>query len=350
MVPVGKKLARDLYTNGGELLLPQGTVLKPSHLLYLSKFDYHQIFILEEEEENYEIKLVHSMDEVDSDVKKQEGLLSVAFVNATEKFKRIMSDVINGHIIKKSEVEETMDIIFPEVIRTNNIMRCLQTIRDKDEYTFQHSVSVSVIAIKLGQNMEMSENQLINLGIAGLMHDLGKAMVPASILHKPTHLSVQECQEMQKHPLYGYRLVKEIPFHDKKILNAVLQHHERQDGKGYPLRSTSNDIDPFSKVVAVADVFDALTSERYYRPRFNLLKAIDEIIKETTGHLDPVITRCLTRYIMNIVPGEAVKLSDGQMATVVIVNESEPMRPLVKTAERFIDLSREREISLENRV
>lgn len=342
-LPIGKVLARDIFDAEGRLLLPKNILLKPSHLHHLLNLNHNTIYVVEDSTGNFP-----SSNRVGDEY--EETLLPAAFTSVVETIRQLMCEVVEGHIIKKSEIEDAIDLILPEILHTNNVWHCLDRIRVKDDYTFQHSVSVCVIAVKIGQTLEMSEPQLRSLGIAGLLHDVGKARIPQEILQKPGPLNHEECIEMRKHPLYGSQIVNDIAFADRDIVTAVLQHHEYANGSGYPLRLSEDKIHPFSRIIAVADVFDAITSERHYRPRFPLLEAVEEITRESCGHLDPVITRRLIRYILNIVPGEKVRLNTGERARVVLANEHEPMRPLIQTADRFIDLSQERDISIENRL
>lgn len=341
-LPIGKVLARDIFDVNGQLLLPKNMLLKPSHMQYLLKMNHKTIYVIED--------AVGINPQPKTFNKYEETLLPTAFVSTVERFRYLMCEIIEGHIVKRTEVEDTLDIILPEILNTNNVWHCLAKIRDKDDYTFQHSVSVCVIAVKIGQALDMPEQELRSLGIAGLMHDVGKAKIPQEILLKPGPLTPQEMLEMRKHPLYGSQIVGDIAFPDPTIVTVVLQHHEHEDGQGYPLQLSRSKIHPLSRIVAVADVFDAITSERYYRPRFPLLHALEEINREARGHLDPAITRRLVRYILNILPGETVQLNTGEQARVIMANEREPMRPLIQTADRFIDLSEERHISIENRI
>lgn len=336
-------LARDIYDSEGRLLLPKGIMLKPSHLQHLLNLNHKTIYVIEETHSNHpQPKKIRQ--------EQEESLLTVAFASAVETVRNLMCQVIDGHIIKRSEVEDTIDLIVPEIIHTNNVWHCLNKIRVQDDYTFQHSVSVCVIAVKIGQAIDMPEGHLRQLGIAGLLHDVGKARIATEIIKKPGPLNPAELVEIRKHPLYGSQIVNDISFPDREIVTAVLQHHEYADGRGYPLQLSAENIHPYSRIIAVADVFDAITSERYYRPRFPLLNAIEEITRETCGHLDPIITRRLVRYILNIVPGEKVQLNTGEKARVILANEREPMRPLIQTADRFIDLSEERQLTIENRL
>lgn len=336
--PLGKTLAKDLYSSDGRLLMPKGIILKEYHLQQLLQRGYERIFILEDENINQS-----PSSSLDDDTH-----LPEVYANTVENMRDMMAAVSTGHMVKPSEVNESIDMLLPEVTGTNNVMKHLLNLRNKDEYTLQHSVSVGVISIKIGQAMKLADTQLKNLGIAGLLHDIGKCKIPIEIINKPGPLDAAEYREIQKHPVYGYQIVNDIKLQDPDIAIAVLQHHEHQDGQGYPLKTRGEDITLFANIIAVADVFDALTSDRAYRPRMPLLKAIDHIVKGTLGHLEPVVARRLFTYILDISVGESVLLSTGETATVILINEIDPTRPLVRIDNRFLDLKTEKDIFIQD--
>jgi putative nucleotidyltransferase with HDIG domain len=328
-LPVGKILVRDIYDARGRLLLPRGTLLQSFHIERLLRLNHHTVFIGDDEASA-----------------RTKGLLPNAFVTAVGRVRDMMERLMLGEVVPGDEVEETVDLLYPEIINTNSILTCLRSLRKTDEYTFQHSVSVCVLAVKMGQTMKIAEKHLRSLGIAGLLHDIGKSRIPPAILNKAGELSREERKQIVCHPIFGYEIVRDMQFEDSRIGISVLQHHEHLDGKGYPLGVSNGDIHLFSRIVSVADVFDALTSERLYRHRLPIPAAIEEIIDQSGSHLDPLIARRLLRYFLNVMPGEQVLLNNGELATVVLTHEAEPTRPLVRTGDRFLDLRMERHLKV----
>jgi HD-GYP domain-containing protein (c-di-GMP phosphodiesterase class II) len=173
-------------------------------------------------------------------------------------------------------------------------------------------------------------------------------MISLDIINKPGPLDDKEFKEIKKHPVYGYQIVNEIKLEDQDIPQAVLQHHEHQDGNGYPLGIRGDRINSFARIIAVADVFDALTSDRAYRPRMPLLQAVDIIIKSSCGQLDPLASRRLLSYVLDITTGEKVILSTGEEATVILKNEVDPARPLVRIGDNFLDLKTNRDVFIKD--
>ncbi|MDD2511102.1 MAG: HD domain-containing protein [Syntrophomonas sp.] len=341
-LPLGRRLAQDIYSFDGQLLMSKGRVLQESHLQQLLQRGYDYIYILEDENKD---------DMHESQISEGSGFKSLtneqlpkAFSTSVESMRQMMDRVSSGHMIKTDEVEECIDLIYDHVLQTYNVFKHLQDLRNKDEYTLQHSVSVGVLSIKIGQSLGLDADKLKNLGVAGILHDVGKSMISLDIINKPGPLDASEFQEVQKHPVYGYQIVNEIKLGDHNIAQAVLQHHEHQDGNGYPLGVRGDKINCFARIIAVADVFDALTSDRPYRSRMPLLQAADIIVKSSCGQLDPLASRRLISYILDITTGEKVILSTGEEATVILKNEVDPARPLVRIGERFLDLKTSRDI------
>ncbi|WP_061215277.1 HD-GYP domain-containing protein [Syntrophomonas wolfei] len=340
-LPLGRRLAQDLYAFDGHLLVAKGIVLQESHLQQLRQRGYEYVYIQEEDEVN-ENSLNQGIDYL---IDKQ---LPKVFSISVESMRHMMARVSSGHMIKAVEVEECIDLVYDHVLRTYNVFKYLQNLRNKDEYTLQHSVSVGILSIKIGQSLGLDTDKLRNLGIAGLLHDIGKSMISPDIINKPGPLDENEFKEIQKHPVYGYRIVNGIKLQDYDIAQAVLQHHEHQDGNGYPLGVQGDKINDFARIIAVADVFDALTSDRAYRPRMPLLQAVDIIIKSSCGQLDPLASRRLLSYVLDITTGEKVILSTGEEATVILKNEVEPARPLVRIGDNFLDLKTNRDVFIKD--
>jgi len=337
-LPVNQKLARNIYDQDGKLLLAKDIVLEPRHIEQLLKKGLEEVYLWEEEIQAGQPK------GYDNRSAQRKTQLSPGISTAVEAFRELMLSLTRGHAISLSQIEETVDLIYPEIIECNNILNQISLLRQKDEYTMKHSVSVSVIAVKLGETMGIKNSALRSLAKAALLHDIGKARVPLDIINKPARLNDKEYKEMQQHPLHGFKIAQEMQLGEKEVFTAILQHHEHFDGSGYPFRVLGHKLHIFSRIIAVADVFDALTSNRPYRKAMPLFEALDEVVNHSLGHLDPLVTRRLISYVLNIIPGEMVKLSDGSIASVVLVNQHEPQRPLIRINDQFINLQENRQL------
>ena len=162
----------------------------------------------------------------------------------------------------------------------------IDMLKVSDAYTFKHSEDVASISMIIAKQSGMSEKDVYQIGVAGLLHDLGKSEIPNEILNKPARLTEEEFALMKKHPVLGYNLLKEKPDITSEVLLGVLQHHEKTDGSGYPLGLNFERICPYARIIAVADIYDALVTERPYKKGFSPRDAV-EMIMAMTAELAP---------------------------------------------------------------
>ena len=216
------------------------------------------------------------------------------------------------------------------VLRNSTAAATLFKLRNHDEYTFNHSINVSVLSVVLGKQLGLGKPSLLNLGLAGLLHDAGKERVPASLLTKPGSLTESERKVLKTHPLEGYRALSgqaDIPL---EVLRAVLEHHERHDGSGYPRGLKGDAIAAFSRVIVVVDVYDALTSERSYKRALPPAKALSQMFQMrgrqfAEDDIDHFI-RCIGVFPV----GSFVRLTGGEHGIVISTNPGRPTKPQVK--------------------
>lgn len=241
-----------------------------------------------------------------------------------------VDDVRKGKDIDYREAEPLVDNFIESVFRNETASATLFKLRWFDEYTYTHSINVSILAIILGKHLDMDKPTLHKLGIAGLYHDAGKARIPEAILNKPGKLTEQEFQVMKSHPLEGYKLMQGQPGLDPEILRAVVEHHERFDGTGYPRGLRHDDIGRFSRIISVVDVYDALTSRRVYKDPIPPAKALGMMYQWRDRDFTPQAIENFIRC-MGVYPvGSLVRLSSGEYGIVASANSLRPTKPEVK--------------------
>lgn len=204
----------------------------------------------------------------------------------------------------------------------------ITALKTSDEYTFKHSVDVATMSMIVAKKMEMSQQDVYNIGIAGLLHDMGKSKIPLEILNKPARLTDEEFEVMKQHSVYGYRILKEKDDFVMSIAMAVLQHHEKMNGRGYPMGVTSEKISPYAKILSVVDVYDALVTERPYKKGMSQRDAI-EIIMSMTEELDITAMRSFLGSVILYPVDSIVQLSNGEEACVVENHPEAVLRPTV---------------------
>ncbi len=221
---------------------------------------------------------------------------------------------------------------------TNDLMKAINdndslavdisVLKTSDEYTFKHSVDVATMAMIIARNQGMPQNDVYNIGIAGLLHDMGKSKIPNEILNKPARLNDDEFEIMKQHSALGYEILREKEDFSDAISLAVLQHHEKMNGTGYPFGYSSDKIIRYAKILSVADVYDALVTERPYKKSFSQRIAV-EMIMSMTEELDIDSMRSFLGSVILYPVDSTVQLSNGEKARVVKNNSESVLRPTV---------------------
>ena len=233
---------------------------------------------------------------------------------------------------------------------TNDLMKAINdsdalavdisVLKTSDEYTFKHSVDVATMSMIIAKKQGLSQKDIYNIGIAGLLHDMGKSKIPPEILNKPARLTEEEFAIMKQHSALGYDILKDKTEFEKVIPVAVLQHHEKMNGKGYPLGCSAEQITAYAKILSVADVYDALVAERPYKKSFSQRTAV-EMIMSMTEELDITAMRSFLSSVILYPVDSTVQLSNGEEARVVKNNENSILRPTVVglTSGKIYDLA-----------
>ena len=214
-------------------------------------------------------------------------------------------------------------------IQENDAMAIdISALKTSDEYTFKHSVDVATISMIVAKKMGMSETEIREIGVTGLLHDVGKTKIPLEILNKPSRLDDAEFEIMRQHSVYSYRIIQNNTDLSDYVKLGVLQHHEKINGAGYPMAVPGNKITPYAKVLAVADIYDALVTERPYKSAFSQREAV-EMIMSMTQELDLFAMESFLQSMILYPVDSIVELSNGEKAKVVKNSPYYILRPTV---------------------
>jgi HD-GYP domain-containing protein (c-di-GMP phosphodiesterase class II) len=227
-----------------------------------------------------------------------------------------------------------------------NILTFLNSVQDKNPYMHSHPANVAFISFAIGKWLNLDNLKLENLIRTGLLHDIGKAKIKDSLLNKADTLTSEEMEKLRSHPVIGYKILESVNIFDPEVLQGVLFHHERMDGTGYPLGLKGEKINLFSRIIAIADTFDAITATKTYHNKKPPLKAIEEIQANSFNHLDPYICQIFVNNIINNYTGRAIRLSNEQVGNIVYFNPVEITKPIVRCENEYHDLSVERNIEV----
>lgn len=317
-------LARDLHLFDQEsnkvLLLRKGAKLTTGYIKRLKEIGIAGAYIKDGIADEIEIHTVMR------DEEKVKAILEVKSLFDASLSKT--SDVTNEDVAKLQDVANGLvhNILYENFVRIS-----IGDIKSYDDYTYHHSLSVAVLSIAIGQELGLSVSELNKLGVCALLHDIGKTGISKSIIDKPAKLSFKEYAEVKRHALLGGMYLRERNLVDDDIYKGVITHHERYDGTGYPHKLKGKTIPLFGRIIAIADVYDALTSNRPFRTPMQPTEAFEYIMGNSGIHFDPDIVDVFMRKVEPYPIGSCVLLSNGEIAIVINTFDELPLRPVVRT-------------------
>ena len=241
-------------------------------------------------------------------------------------FDAYLSD--GGTVNKEELLSKTISLVSPKQT-TLDVYDMLHNMRQVNDSTYAHSLNVAIISRIIGKWLHFSNEELDTLTLAGLLHDIGKTKIPDEVLNKDGKLTDEEFQMIRNHPKYGYDILKSQPL-NSHIKKAALMHHERCDGSGYPMGLTMEEIDDYALIIAIADVYDAMTAARSYRAPLCPFEVIAEFEKDGLQKYKPKYILTFLENIANAYQNNRVMLSDGTSARIVLLNHRRLSKPLVQ--------------------
>lgn len=334
-IKTGAVLAKAIVNLEGQVLLSSGTEVTEEYKKRLEANGITEIYI---------------EDEISKSLSEPEAVREKIVYEAKRIVKLMMVNPSIRTNIDGVEIMKIVEDILNSILANNDIVANLSDIRSVDDYTFSHSVNVCILSLIIGIGFGYSYDKLRELGVGSILHDIGKVMIPAEILKKPVQLTGREFEEIKKHTVYGYEMLKKTKGITMVASHIAVGHHERMDGSGYPYGLKGEYIHKAARIVAVADVYDALTTDRVYRKRLMPHEVIDYITSLCSHHFDQEVVDVFIKYIAYYPVGTGVILSTGEKGIVSKYNRNYPTRPVVRVV---MDpdgkmLSKQREVDLSN--
>jgi HD-GYP domain-containing protein (c-di-GMP phosphodiesterase class II) len=324
----GMEVAKRVNYGEGAPLLNAGVKLQAEYIQQLKRLDVRAVYI---------------HDSLIPDVQVEDVILEETRERAIGLVRSTLNDLKEDNNSKftrlltvKKELTGILDDIVNQLLSNKNLTVNLSDIRYTDNYTFSHSVNVAVLSIMTAITLGMRKSELKNLGLGAFLHDLGKVLIPLSILNKQGRLTDNEMEEMKRHPAYGLDLVKTRHLFNGPSLSIILKHHERVNGSGYPQGLTGDEMELYPKICAVTDVYDALVSDRPYRPGFMPHRAMEIIETEAEGY-DLQVLQTFYHHVSAYPIGTFIGLNNGVVGVVVNNRHGHPTRPTVRVISRKDD-------------
>jgi len=319
----GMVLASDIINDYGAVILYQNSILDEYSINKLMKLGLNFVKIYKD----YEFK------------EKKHAVIEAQYNNNLEEFKEIIWDISCGKTLEMERVSEVSRSLSSNFDSIHDLVSCLSKVRSISEYTYTHSLNVSLLCSLLGSWLNLGHNHIEQLSYCGILHDIGKSKISPEILNKPDALTEEEFDKIKQHPLIGYKMLEGNKEISKDVALGVLMHHEREDGSGYPFGFKSERIHYYAKILAVVDTFDAMTSNRIYKKRQTPFDVLEMYESEYLTKCDAGIMLTFLKHISSYYIGVKVRLTDGSIGEIVYINTNRISRPLIKSKDTIIDLS-----------
>lgn len=341
----GMVVTSDVYSENNQLIIARGTTLDDRMITKLRFYNIYGLYVYPPDS--------------DIEVLKEESYIET--LRSSEDFKKFnrtyvkMVDHVQenfGEVIR-GESDFNMDRLLTDTYSLIeegrngiHLFEMLHGIREYDDISYVHSLNVSLICNIFAGWLKFDKEETKILTLAGLLHDVGKMLIPKEILTKAAKLNDDEYEIVKTHSFKGYQALKDAPI-DVRVKYAALMHHERCDGSGYPNGFKGDQIEDFAKIVAIADVYDAMTSNRRYRHAICPFDVVENFERDGFLKYDPKFLMIFLERIVESYVHTIVRLNDGREGEVVLINKLSLARPVIRVGSQFVDLSREHNLMIE---
>jgi HD-GYP domain-containing protein (c-di-GMP phosphodiesterase class II) len=340
-VQIGDRLGSDVQTALGSLLMEEGRALTERDLEILQAFLIAAVDIRRAGME--EVDTEQTADETPSSEMKL-STLQLEFVQMEKLLKRTFSMVTSAQKLPVLELRNGLGALLNHIDDYSVLSFQVPGSGNKEDVLLRNSVLSAMTSYQLAKWNKFPEKDWLQIAMAGLLHDIGNVKVDSAILDKSNRLTAEELQEIRQHTVYGFRLLEGGTALNQGVWLTALQHHERIDGSGYPMKVTGDKIHPYAKLVAIADMYHAMTSNRNYRKAESPYLVLEELHAESFGKLDPMYVQTFIERTTQFHNGVFVRLNDGRIGEVVFSDRNHPTRPMVSVNGSIVNLMQDRKL------
>ena len=344
----GMITAEDIYSIDGQLILSKDFVLTQDSISRLESFAIYSIRITDQISTPYR-EVINQAPSAKEKIRANPDFkaFKVSFEENVDTLKTTLSQVVraNSNFDAENVISQTLSLIGKTEKSSISMMDMLLNMRDYDDSTYAHMVNCSILCNVFAGWLRMNQEERVLATTCGLFHDIGNLRITEDILKKPGELTVREREVVKRHTMEGYSILAEQKLHPE-VKNAALMHHERCDGSGYPYGFTADKISRFSKMTAIVDVFNAMTSKRVYRKAICPFTVVEELQSAEFSQYDPDMMLTFLKNVTNSFIGNRVRLSNGIEGEVVFINPNALSHPTIQCGQKFLDLSQHKDIKI----
>lgn len=342
-IKYGERLGDNVTTKMGNTLFHKGRIIQEREVEILKAFLIPSVYIesknsneVEQESEEHKVKEVEAVDP-----------FYVEYQNMVKLLKRVFLLANGGQQLPILEIRTGLETLIRH-IDAYKVLTFTPKNRNLHEYIYHKSILVSLASYSLARWAGLPQKDLLQIAMAGLLHDIGTSKVDRTLLEKKNPLNASEMDEIKQHTLIGYQILKNMSGINEGVKLTALQHHEREDGSGYPLGVKSDKIHVYAKIVAIADIYNAMTNERYYKAALSPYVVLEQLLNESFGKVDPTLVQVFMNKSTQISNGTLVKLSDNRVGEIVFSDRSHPTRPWVNVNGTIVNLTVERNLFIQD--
>jgi HD-GYP domain-containing protein (c-di-GMP phosphodiesterase class II) len=336
----GDQIFENVMTKKGNILFEKGRFVTLREIEILRAFFITYVSI---ESKGGEVEAAEEAVQTNDDINQQESPFHDKYDSLLKLMRQVFNSARNGQTPPVLEIRTQLEALLLYIDQYNILTFSPKNLR-MNEYILHHSIMVSLSSYQLAKWHNFQQKDWMPIALSGLLHDIGNIKLDSAILDKMGKLEPSEIDEVKKHTVLGYQIIKNMPAINEGVKLSALQHHEREDGSGYPLALKGDKIHIYAKVVAIPDIFHAMTNQRQYREVISPYLVLENLIKDSFGKLDPALVQTFIYKITSLQNGTLVRLSDDRIGEIVFSDRAYPTRPWISVNGVIVNLMVERSL------